>query len=130
MTNEELIKNMEESGFIKNNNITVVEIKEGKHATLKAIITEESINPYGFAHGGFIFGLGDTAMGVAASSTKRQAVTLSSTINYLKPSKGSYLIAIAKVIKEGRKTSYLRTDIFNDKEELVATMDGNYFYMN
>lgn len=130
MTKDELIKNMENSGFIKANNITVEEIEGKKSATLKALINEESLNPYNIAHGGFIFGLGDTAMGVAASLTRRKAVTLSSTINYLKPSTGLYLIAKAELIKEGKKTAYLKTNIYNDKEELVATMDGNYYYID
>ena len=130
MTKEELINNMEQSGYIKNNNITVVEIEEGKKAILKGEITDKSMNPYNIAHGGFVFGLGDTAMGVAASSTKRQAVTLSSTINYLKPATGSYLVAEAKVIKSGKSICYLQTNIYNDAEELVATMEANYYYIN
>ena len=129
MSKDELINNMEQSGFIKNNNITIVEIEDGKNAVLKGIITEEAMNPYHIVHGGFIFSLGDTAMGVAAA-TKSQALTLSSTINYLKPATGSYLIAKAKVIKNGKSICYLQTNIYNDAEELVATMEGNYFYIN
>ena len=126
MSKEELIKNMENSSFIKNNNYKVI---EGKKAILKGIITETSNNPYNIAHGGFIFGLGDTAMGVAASSTGKNAVTLSATINYLKPSTGKYLIAEAEVIKSGKTICYLQTNIYNDNEELVATMDSNYCYV-
>lgn len=129
MTNEELIKKMESSGYINNNNIKVIEIDEGKTATLKATIEEKSLNPYNAVHGGFIFGLGDTAMGVAAASQNRKAVTISSTINYLKPSSGKYLIAKAEIIKSGKSICYLKTNIYNDKEELVATMEGNYFYI-
>lgn len=129
MSKEELIKNMENSSFIKNNNYKVIEVIEGKKAILKGIITETSNNPYNIAHGGFIFGLGDTAMGVAASSTGKNAVTLSATINYLKPSTGKYLIAEAEVIKSGKKICYLQTNIYNDNEELVATMDSNYCYV-
>ena len=130
MTREEQIKNMENSGFIKNNNITVIEVEEGKSATIKALITETSINPYNIAHGGFIFGLGDTAMGVVAASINKKALTLNSTINYLHPSTGSYLIAKAELIKGGTKTAFIRTNIYNDKEQLVATMEGNYFYID
>lgn len=129
MSKEELIKNMENSSFIKNNNYKVIEVIEGKKAILKGIITETSNNPYNIAHGGFIFGLGDTAMGVAASSTGKNAVTLSATINYLKPSTGKYLIAEAEVIKSGKTICYLQTNIYNDNEELVATMDSNYCYV-
>ena len=31
---------------------------------LKAKVTKNSLNPYGIAHGGFIFGLGDTVLGM------------------------------------------------------------------
>ncbi len=46
MSKEELIKNMENSSFIKNNNYKVIEVIEGKKAILKGIITETSNNPY------------------------------------------------------------------------------------
>ena len=68
-------------------------------------------------------------MGIAAASTGKNAVTLSATINYLKPSVGKYLIAEAEIVRSGKSTCYLRTNIYNDKEELVATMDSNYYYV-
>ena len=129
MSKKELVEKMEKSDFINNNNYKVIDVIEGKKAILKGHITETSNNPYNIAHGGFIFGLGDTAMGVAASSTGKNAVTLSATINYLKPSTGKYLIAEAEVIKSGKKICYLQTNIYNDNEELVATMDSNYCYV-
>ena len=45
-------------GFIANNNFKLVSV-ENKNCILKAKITETSVNPYGFPHGGFIFGLAD-----------------------------------------------------------------------
>lgn len=129
MKKEELIKKMENMGFIKNNDYSIMDIDEGNCATMKGIITEKSINPYNIAHGGFIFGLGDTVMGVVAASTGRQAVTLSANINYLKKATGKYLIAKAKIIKKGKTTCYIQTNIYNDKDDLVATMDSNYFFV-
>ncbi len=120
----------EKPGFIKNNHIKILETKEKESATLKADINENCMNPYGIVHGGLIFGLGDTAMGVVARTTGRNAVTLSSNITYLKPSTGKYLIAKAEMIKNGKTTCYLRTNIYNDKDILVATMDANYYYIS
>ena len=130
MSKKELVEKMEKSDFINNNNYKVVDVIEGKKAILKGHITETSNNPYNIAHGGFVFGLGDTAMGIAAASTGKNAVTLSATINYLKPSVGEYLIAEAEIVRSGKSTCYIRTNIYNDKEELVATMDSNYYYVN
>ncbi len=65
MNKEEISLTFESNGFIKNNHYQLEEIKEDK-VVVTAIITEEAKNPYGILHGGFIFGLGDTAMGIAA----------------------------------------------------------------
>ena len=40
-----------------------------------------------------------------------------------------YLIAKAKIIKKGKTTCYIQTNIYNDKDDLVATMDSNYFFV-
>ena len=81
MTEEEQLKQLEESsGFIKHNHFHVVEVEKGKRTKLEVELTEDVLNPYGFAHGGLIFGLGDTAMGITAHSMGRSPVTLSSSI--------------------------------------------------
>ena len=118
------------NGFISNNNFELLEVEEGKSAVIKANITESSLNPYGIAHGGFIFGLGDTSMGVVARTTGRKAVTLSANITYLKPSTGEYLIAKSEIIKDGKTTCFIRSNIYNDKDVLVASMDSNYYYID
>lgn len=119
-----------ETGFFKHNNFQFIDCIEGKSAELKVILNDNSYNPYKIAHGGLLFGLGDHAMGIVASSTGRNVVTLNSTINYLKPAKGKYLIAKAEMIKNGKNTCFLRCNIYNDKEEVVTTMDGNYYYID
>lgn len=124
--NERMLKN----GFMNHNHFSLVELKENESSILKVELEEIALNPFGIAHGGLIFGLGDTAMGVVANTKERQAVTLSSTINYLRPAKGKYILAKAKVVKSGKKVCYLTVEIVNDKEELVATMDGTYCYVD
>lgn len=131
MSKEELTKIMQENnGFAITNGFELEDFVDGESATLKVMLTEKSFNPYGFAHGGLIFGLGDNAMGVVARTTGRTAVTLSSSINYLKPTSGKYLVAKAEMIKNGKTTAYLRTNFYNDKDILVATMDANYHYID
>ena len=127
--NNEFI-NYTDSGFIGNHNYELVDCDDGKTVVLKAKIDENSLNPYGVAHGGFVFGLGYTAMGLVARSTGRKAVTLSANITYLKPSTGEYLIANGEMIKNGKTTCFLRCNIYNDKDVLVATMDCNYYYID
>ena len=131
MTDEELMRQFEEQdGFIKHNNIKVISFEKGKSAVLEAKLTKESLNPFGFAHGGIIFGLGDTAMGVAVISSGRNAVTLTSSITYLKPSKGSTLRAEAEMVKDGKQVCYLKCNFYDENDILTASMDASYYYTN
>lgn len=130
MNQEEALKKLvEEDGFFKHNNYEVVEATK-ESCILKAKITKNSLNPYGIAHGGLIFGLGDTVLGMAASANGRPAVTLNSTINFLRPAKTEYIIAKGELIKEGKTTSYLQAKIYDDQDKLIASMDANYYYIN
>ena len=126
---EEVMKLFEQKGFISNNKIKIEEIEKDK-VVLKAELTENSMNPYQMVHGGLIFGLGDTAMGLLSSIEKIPSVTLDANINYLKPAEGLYLKAEASIIKKGKNICYLRAKIYNDKQEVVATMNSNYYYLN
>ena len=130
MEDTELFNILEDdSGFIKNNNYNVVEMTD-KKVVVKADVNETSLNPYGFMHGGFIFGLGDTAMGILASTKGEKAVTISANISYLKPAVGKYLIAKAEFERCGKKVSHLKTDIYNQKEEKVAVLPGSFYYID
>jgi len=130
MNYEKLLDDMEnKAGFFKHNNFHVVKASK-EECIIKAELTEDSLNPYGIAHGGLTFGLGDVTMGMHARATSRPAVTLSANINYLKPGTGKYLLAKSELIKSGKTTCVLRANIYNDKEELIATMDSNYFYLD
>lgn len=130
MDRVDLLNQLEnDNGFYKHNNYKLVDYKDEEFVELKADLNENSMNPYGFAHGGLIFGLGDTAMGMLAATTGRPAVTLSANISYLRPIKGKYFTAKASILKKGKTTTYLRADIYNDENKLAAVMDSNYFYV-
>lgn len=125
---EKELKKIVNNGFFKHNNYKILEINE-KSVIIKVELSEISMNPYNIAHGGLIFGLGDNAMGILASINNQSVVTVNATINYLKKATGKYLIAKAEMLKEGNTLCYLRANIYNDKNTLVATMDGNYCYI-
>lgn len=127
--NEMLAKFENSEGFYKHNNFQVVEYKDEEYVILRAKLNKNSLNPYGFAHGGLIFGLGDTAMGILAKTTGRSAVTLNANISYLRPIKGKTMTAKATMLKNGKSIVYLKADIFNENNELSAVMDSNYFYV-
>lgn len=118
----------EQKGFISNNNIKVEEVKEN-YAKLSSTIEEKSLNPYGIVHGGLLFGLADTAMGIAAKTTGKSAVTINSQIDYLKPGKGSKIIAIAEALKVGKTISVYKCNIYDEKEELISSVTGTFYFI-
>lgn len=126
---DSILEKMEtEEGFFNHNNYHVVENSEDS-VIIEAALTEEAMNPYGIAHGGFIFGLGDVAMGVLAIKKGKRAVTLDANIKYLKPGRGKKLFAQGKIVKDGDNIIFLEANIYNDEKILVAKMTGTYYYL-
>ena len=114
-------------GFIEANNYEILKVEEN-YCELEGTITKSSTNHLGIAHGGYIFGLADTAAGVAAMTDGRNAMTINSSIDYLKVSKGNKLKAIAKCIKNGKTVSFFEVLIYDTEETLIAKANINYFY--
>lgn len=116
-------------GYIKANNYKIIKVEEN-YCELEGKITETSLNPFGIAHGGFIFGLADTAAGIAAMTNGKKAVTINSTIDYLNPGKGESLKAVAKCLKSGKNISNFEVFIYDEENKLIAKSNINYYYLN
>ena len=134
MTNEEMLelakKTIEETpGFIKHNNYKVEEVTS-ESCKMSVELTENSINPNGTAHGGLMFGLADTTMGLLARTTGRNVVTINAQIDYLKPGKGSKITCVAEPLKVGKTTAVYRANIYNEEETLISTVTGTFFFID
>lgn len=116
-------------GFIEANNYEVLKVAEN-YCELEGILTETSTNHLGAAHGGYIFGLADTAAGIDAMTDGRTAVTISSNIDYIKPAKTSKLKAIATCIKNGKTISFFEVKIYDEEDNLIAKSNVNYCYIS
>lgn len=85
------------------------------------------LRPAGMFNGSTIAALVDVSSGYAADSSKESNsyfTTVELKINYLSPALGDKLIAKAQVIKNGKRLSVVRSDIFvidKNKETIVAT---------
>ncbi len=129
MTIEEINKYYEDiKGFDYNNGIVIDKVSEDE-VEAHVEVTGESMNPWGIVHGGVIFGLADTAMGVLASANGKKAVTIGSSINFINMCKKS-VKAIAKKIKDGKSIGSYEVVVYNEKNEIAATMSANYFYLD
>lgn len=128
MTEKEINKEFERiNDFNYHNGIIIDKIsKEQVEAHVDA--KKESLNIWGILHGGLIFGLADIAIGVLCYVNGHESVTIDSNVNYLKPLK-KYAKAVATIIKQGKTISLYKADIFNEKDELCATVTMNYYNM-
>lgn len=126
----EMAKNLvkECHGFIEANNYEVIKV-EDNYCEMIGTITKTSTNHFNTAHGGYIFGLADTAAGIAAMTDGRTAVTISSNINYLKPAATPTIKAVASCIKKGKTISFFEVKIYDDKDNLIADANINYCYI-
>lgn len=85
------------------------------------------IRPAGMFNGSTIAALADVSSGYAAASatpSDSYFTTVELKINYLNPAIGEKLIAKAEVIKNGKRLSVVRSDVFaiqGNEETLVAT---------
>ena len=116
MQDEEYLKRVNgRSPFNVHNGITVKEVGDG-FSVIEGEIGENMKNPWGTAHGGYVYSLCDVAAGIAATNPRhRPCLTLSGSIYYLRPSEGTYLRAEGRVIKEGHKVVFVETNVYNDK---------------
>ena len=134
MTKEEMYQQITDyiennPGFIKHNNIHIEEIKDN-YAKCYIDITEDSLNPSGIAHGGLLFGLADSTMGIAARTNGRNVVTINAQIDYLKPGIGKKIICISEPLKVGKTTAVYRANIYTEDNTLISTVIGTFFFID
>lgn len=122
MDKQEIIKAVNSRSFYnKHNGITLVDIEED-YCIVEGKLRDEAMNPWGMAHGGFVYSLCDVAAGVIVNKQEHRCVTLSGNLQYLRPSVGKYLRAVAKPIKLGKTIATVQTDVYND--EGIHTASG------
>ncbi len=84
-------------------------------------------NAYGGVMGGAIFTLADLAFAVVANQIHSLSVASQVSINYLSAPKGTKLIAKAKSIKEGRTTTVINVEVYDDNDRYIALFTGKAF---
>ena len=100
----------------------LVSVKSGE-AVVEFQATEAHANPMGTLHGGVLCDIADTAMGIAYSSNLAEDesfTTLELKINFLKPVWKARLLAVGRVVKQGRTVGLVECDITDEKGNLVA----------
>lgn len=100
-------------------------IEKGEIAYYMTITEEHLATPIA-AHGGSLAALMDATLGVCALSEVCEEMKVVSTVNmnmsFLHPANlGDQLIGRGKVVKSGKRIIFVEAQIFNQKEQLIAT---------
>lgn len=119
----------DESGFQRNMGYRVTP-GDGE-ATVTLELAERHINRAGIAHGGTIMALFDAALGHASVPARlddgfRGMVTVSVTVNFMKPVKSGTIRVEARRTGGGRKLVFSEASAFDDAGDLIATCSGTY----
>ncbi|HEM6088711.1 TPA: PaaI family thioesterase [Streptococcus suis] len=99
-----------------------------KEVLLTTKVTEKSLNPYGMAHGGFLFTLADSVAGLTIVAQGSYAVTLQSNIHYMKAAKpGDSLSVIGYCTHDGSRTKVVEVKIENQDGKSIASASFTMF---
>jgi len=92
-------------------------------------IKDEFLQHFGNVHGGILATLLDSSMAAAVNSMLDDnvfTVTAEMNIQYIRPATGSFLIGRGDVIKNGKTITSCKSEIFNEKDELIAFATGTF----
>lgn len=96
----------------------------------------------GILHGGVVSSMLDVAGGAMAlvaaiertahlpeekrMETLSKIGTIDLRVDYLRPGKGEYFVAMARVLRTGNKVAVTRMELHNDRDDLLALGTGTY----
>ena len=83
-------------------------------------VTEESLNPMGLVHGGYLAALADTVCGTAVAARGRVGVTMDCRMDYLRPASGKTIKCAAAPRKVGRTVAVYSAELTDDGGKTVA----------
>lgn len=113
--------------FCQRLGIELTELSPG-YAKVVKTVTEDDLNPIGFAHGGLYFTMADTAAGSALAAYGSQAVTLNAQYNYFRASGvGDTLTAEARETKHGGTVCVCEVRLTDQDQHLVGTGTFTFF---
>jgi acyl-CoA thioesterase len=109
-----------------------VEIVKPGHSRVTLTVTDQMTNFHGTTHGAVVFAVSDIAFAAACNSHGRVAVALNVNINFIKPSYvGDRLVAEAKEVQNGRRTSLYDIYIYNEATgDLIAKSQDQAYRVN
>ncbi|MFA5527485.1 MAG: PaaI family thioesterase [Peptostreptococcales bacterium] len=123
---EKIINFFKMDRFAAVNGMKLVEVDYG-YARAEMRLTENHLNAANLIQGGALFTLADLALAAACNSHGQLAITLNSTISFLKGTKGKIITAVAREITEPKRISYGSVEIRDEDGNLIAEFSGTVY---
>lgn len=111
--------------------IELVDVKKG-WSKIRLPFDKKLVHPFGFAHGGAIFSLADSAVAMALIGLVKpdeNFVTVEMKINYLSTFTEGTLFAEGEIVHRGRNTALGETEVRNGQGALVAKASATYMVL-
>ncbi|MCK9611931.1 MAG: PaaI family thioesterase [Bacteroidales bacterium] len=108
--------------------IELLEIGNGK-AKSRMEIKEEHLNAVETVQGGVVFSLADYTLASAANTHGNIAVTVNSSINFVKTATKEFLFAEAVETSKNTKLATYQVRVTNSQNELIAELHGMVYRM-
>jgi acyl-CoA thioesterase len=118
--------------FGKTIGFAVESVANGK-AVVRVTCLPHLHNVLGYTHGGAIFSIADTAIGLAHLASLKDgetATTVESRITYMRPALDGLLRATARVVKQGKTLSFFECDVTDDAERLMARVSATMMMLD
>jgi acyl-CoA thioesterase len=103
--------------------IELLEAGNGR-ARAKLSIRDELLNGVDYAHGGVVFSLADFTLAAAANSRGNLALTISSSISFVKAVRKETIFAEAIETSKNNKLATYTINVTDEAGSLVATLQG------
>lgn len=119
----------EEDKFCKFCGIELTEVGDG-YAEAVMPVDDNKLNGRRVVQGGAIMTLADFAYAGAVNGSGVTGVSLNCSTNFIRPGTGKQLRAVCRRVSQGKQTALYVTEVFNDEEKLVASMNITGFIVD
>ena len=106
--------------------IEIVDISPGR-AKVKMDIKKHHLNGLSIVHGAVLFTLADYAFAIASNSHGKAAVSINSTMSFLKAVSKGTIYAEAIELSKNPKLATYKVDVVHEEGELLAVFQGTVY---
>ena len=110
----------------------ISESQEPGRARMRLTVDPAWHNPNGVLHGGVIYTMVDTSMGIAVERglpDGEHCTTIEVKVNYLAAVREGTLVVETMVVKQGRNIAFTEAKVTDETGRLVATGSGSMFIL-